>query len=136
MTQVSYIHCTLRVRSKAGRCAFSEPCFFKLKLASLFTRCIAHTRRDDSVVVSTSENSCPRNGADGNRDIISTVTRAGGLDPIARCDDDDDVLQLAVIFLLGRRGSFVDRPCFSRLFGPWALVKQGGQLTMVKLRSC
>ena len=78
-------------------------------------------RRDDSVVVSTSENSCPRNGADGNRDITSTVTRARGLHPVARCDDDD-VLQLAVIFLLGHAGrrSHVAR-AVQVLFDPWAL---------------
>ena len=65
------------------------------------------------------KNSCPRNGADGNRDITSTVTRARGLHPVARCDD---VLQLAVIFLLGHTGrrSHVAR-AVQVLFDPWAL---------------
>ena len=43
VTQVPYIHCILRVHSKAGRCAFSDPYFFKLKLASLFKlNCALH----------------------------------------------------------------------------------------------
>ena len=93
------------------------------------------------VVVSTSKNTCPRFGPDGNRENFSTVTQARiyptvlpGLDPPS-CDDD--VLQLAIIFLLGHRGrrSWIAR-ALQVLFGPRALGKQRRQLTMMNLCSC
>ena len=119
----------------------------KPKLASLFKQYCAHHdfgglsfaaaltgRRQPSI------NSCPRFGSDGNRELSplhagsNLPKRPAGLDPHPSCDDE--MLQLAVIFLLGHRGrpSWIAR-ALQVLFGPRALGKQRGQLTVVHLRS-
>ena len=147
--KVSNIHCILRVHSKECRCTVFEPYIFKLRLASFFKLYCAHhdVGAPFFAAAMTRSSSAPRKTAvhaSVRMEIAKSSLLSHGLEftqasclagyPLPSCDD---VLQLAVIFLLGhcgRRSWIVG--ALRVLFGPRALSKQRGQLTTVNFRSC